>query len=392
MSRAKVGHVVAARFPRGIPAFRWPAATPFIKFVSIIGSTETLGVMASETFGRMNGDAQMNILRFHRNSGVRPVRSSSMLLILAACVALTLVACGDKEEAAPATVPSTAAGTSVAAGGSAEVLPGTTDSPVMPASVQQLLTNASAAYSEDRLVTPAGDNAIEYYLAVLGQEKDNIQATQGLVDLFPLGVSIAEKEISARNVEESTRIVNLLDESSPGSYTVQKLKSRLAALQNLLQREEDRRLAAEQAQAAAQARAQAEPAPAVAAPEPAPVAAARDTRPVAATEPVRATPPTPAPVPKPVGETRDAKVVRQVQPGYPQLAYRRRLAGWVELRFTVGTDGRVVDTEVIRADPPRMFDREATRAVEQWLFEPAMRDGVPVQSTLSRRIEFKYPG
>lgn len=393
MYRAGVGLVVTRAFPGGIPSFCQSAATPFIKFVSIIGSTETLGVMASETFGRMNGDAQMNILKFHRNSGVRLVRSNSMLLVLAACVALTLVACGDKEEAAPATVPSTAAGTSVAAGGSAEVLPGTTDSPVMPATVQQLLNNARAAYGEDRLVTPAGDNAIEYYLGVLGQEKDNIQATQGLVDLFPLGVSIAEKEISARNVEESTRIVNLLDESSPGSYTVQKLKSRLAALQNLLQREEDRRLAAEQAQAAAQARAQAEPAPAVAAPEPAPVpAAARDTRPVAATEPARVVPATPAPVPKPVGETRDAKVVRQVQPGYPQLAYRRRLAGWVELRFTVGADGRVVDTEVIRADPPRMFDREATRAVEQWLFEPAMRDGVPVQSTLSRRIEFKYPG
>lgn len=326
------------------------------------------------------------------NEGVaNPLFGSVMVL------ALMLGACGDKEPAAPA------AGTSadnVQAGGSAEVVPGAAPvtSTVMPATVPELLANASAAFSQDRLVAPEGDNAIEYYLAVLNQEKDNVQATQGLVDLFPLGVSIAEKEIAARNVDEANRIIGLLDESSPGSYTVQKLKSRLAAQQSQIQREEERRLAAEQAQTAAQARATAaETAPAPTSPtstQPASTASTtRETRP-AVTEAEPAPPPvsTPATPTRPVGETRDAKVVRQVQPGYPQLAYRRRLTGWVEIRFNVGTDGRVGNVEVIRADPPRMFDREAIRAVEQWMFEPALRDGQPVQSSLSRRIEFKYPG
>jgi len=314
--------------------------------------------------------------------------------IKVALLALALAACGKKDEAAPAATP--ASGANVPAGASAEVAPGSV-SAVTPASVPQLLDSARAAYGQDRLVSPAGDNAIDYYLAVLDQDKENIQATQGLVDLFPLGVSIAEKEIAARNIEEAERIIGLLDESSPNSYTVQKLKSRLAAAQGLMQREEERRLAAEQAVAAQRTASTAEP---VAAPAPPPsststTATPRETRPVAETEsrpvpqPVAAETREPA---APVGETRDAKVVRQVQPGYPQLAYRRRLAGWVEIRFTVGANGKVADAQVIRSDPARLFDREAVRAVEQWMFEPALRDGVAVPVTLSRRIEFKYPG
>jgi periplasmic protein TonB len=346
------------------------------------------------------GDAQMNIKIFSRigsglGEGVLSPLSGVVLIL-----ALMLGACGDKEPAAPVAGP---AATGVQAGGSTEAVAGTSASnAVIPATVPELLSNASAAFSQDRLVAPEGDNAIEYYLAVLNQEKDNVQATQGLVDLFPLGVSIAEKEIAARNVGEAARIVALLDESSPGSYTVQKLKSRLAAAQNLIQREEERRLAAEQAQLAAQTRAQTAAAETSSAtttpsqPVPASSTTQRDTRPVAAAETEAAPPPVSQPVTTPSrstgGETRDAKVVRQVQPGYPQLAYRRRLTGWVEIRFNVAADGRVGNVEVIRADPPRMFDREAIRAVEQWMFEPAMRDGQPIPSTLSRRIEFKYPG
>ena len=91
----------------------------------------------------------------------------------------------------------------------------------------------------------------------------------------------------------------------------------------------------------------------------------------------------------PTGPSKDAVIVRQVQPVYPAMALRRRLSGWVELRFTVGTDGKVSEVTVLRSDPARMFDREATRAVQQWLFEPALRNGVKVPTTLSRRIEFK---
>ena len=358
------------------------------QFVSIIGPQRARLDARPGNTAWLNGDVHMKTTIHHRcGSGehfVLPRPASIWVLMLS----LALAACGGKEEAAPAA----ASNANVAAGTSAEVAAGS-ESTVLPATVPQLLDSAKAAYGENRVVSPAGDNAIDYYLSVLQQDKDNIQATQGLVDLFPLGVSIAEKEIAALNNEEAERIIGLLDESSPNSYTVQKLKSRLAASLAKTQREEERRLAAEQAQLAQQARAQqVTPEPVAATPTPPPAATPRQTRPAEEPEARPAAPVVAAEPAAPVGETRDAKVVRQVQPGYPQLAYRRRLAGWVEIRFTVGTNGKVSNAEVIRSDPARMFDREAVRAVEQWMFEPALRNGEALPSVLSRRIEFKYPG
>lgn len=293
-----------------------------------------------------------------------------------------LTACGNKEAAKPAAQ----ATPGPAAGVSAEVAP--TAASVAPASVPQLLASAKQAYSEDRLVAPDGDNAVEYYLAVRAKEESNIQAAQALVDLFPLGVGLAEKEIAARNLDEATRIIGLLDESSPGSYTVSKLKSRLASAQVQIQREDERRLASEQSAQQARTTAAAEvvaPTPAPATPKPAAAPPKPEARPVE---------PEPAPIvaAAPTGTSKDAVMVRQVQPVYPAMALRRRMSGWVEVRFIVGTDGKVSEVTVLRSDPARLFDREATRAVQQWLFEPAQRNGVKVPSTLSRRIEFKQDG
>ena len=40
------------------------------------------------------------------------------------------------------------------------------------------------------------------------------------------------------------------------------------------------------------------------------------------------------------------------------------------MEFTVGTDGSVTAARVVRADPPRVFDREALNAVKRWKFQP----------------------
>lgn len=318
----------------------------------------------------------------HKGSGNlgQPVRAC----LLAGFVLAALVACGKEEAAKPA-----ATTTTPAAGASPQVTPSPSPE-VKPASVPELLADAKKAYTEDRLVAPAGDNAFEYYLAVRALEEANVASAQALVDLFPLGVSVAEREIAARNFEEADRIIGLLDQSSPGSYTVSKLKSRLSSGQIQQQREEDRRVASEQASAQAVRDQQ--------------LAAAQAAAPPPVAKPVREPPPTPVesepvtttpakPVATaPIGVTKDAVLVRQVQPAFPALALRRRLGGWVEVRFIVGTDGKVGEVTVTKSEPQRLFDREATRAVQQWVFEPALRNGVPVSSTLSRRIEFRQDG
>jgi len=55
----------------------------------------------------------------------------------------------------------------------------------------------------------------------------------------------------------------------------------------------------------------------------------------------------------------------------------------VQIEFTVGTDGSVTSARVVRANPPRVFDREALNAVERWRFQPI---GAPV--TTRRTFNF----
>ncbi|HVF35184.1 MAG TPA: energy transducer TonB, partial [Candidatus Saccharimonadia bacterium] len=124
---------------------------------------------------------------------------------------------------------------------------------------------------------------------------------------------------------------------------------------------------------------------------PAPAAASPPPTQVAAVTP----PPEQAPAPRPAApalEKRDAQVLRSVQPGYPPDAVRKRQEGWVELEFTVGADGRVSNVSVARAQPTRVFDREAIRAMQQWTFRPAIDGGQPVQSRRRQRMEFKLGG
>lgn len=265
--------------------------------------------------------------------------------------------------------------------------------------IPDLLKAANLAVDEQRLVSPPGNNAVEYFLAVAEREPGNMQATQALVDIFPMVATVAEREIAQRRVEEAERIVALLDKASPGSYTVTTIRTKLDAARVLVQREQEQQLAAQQARQQAAEAAAAEAAAATAS-----TPASTTPASTAATRPAAATPTTPAPqqtatpttpepaapvAAAPAGETRGARPLRQVQPEYPIEAARKRQEGWVELEFTIGTDGRVTEVSVLRAQPARVFNREATRAMQQWTFEPALENGQAVVSRERRRIEFQ---
>lgn len=65
------------------------------------------------------------------------------------------------------------------------------------------------------------------------------------------------------------------------------------------------------------------------------------------------------------------------------------MEGWVDVEFTVGTDGNVTNVHPVGSNRGRMFERAAVDAVEQWKFEPALDNGTPVAKVLRQRIEFK---
>ena len=259
-------------------------------------------------------------------------------------------------------------------------------------SIDQLYREARNAMAEQRLVAPAGNNALGFYLAILEKDETNSGAADALRELFPFASGTAEQEINQGNLEEADRIIASLAKADPSNYTLTILRSKLDA-----KRKQIEQLAAEAAAAAAAP----PPKPATnavgetstaelgatAADETATVDASAEPTPPPA--PVKATPP-PAPVvAAPQGETRDVEVVTPSPPSYPRDAARDREEGWVEVEFTVTAEGKVLGAKVTASEPQRVFDREAVRSIERTKFSPRLENGVAVSATVRRRIEFK---
>jgi protein TonB len=79
---------------------------------------------------------------------------------------------------------------------------------------------------------------------------------------------------------------------------------------------------------------------------------------------------------------------KYVAPRYPRSAERRNISGWVDVVFTVTTDGSVADIEVAGSEPGDTFVESATRAVEKWEFEPVVEDGQIVDKRAGVRMMF----
>ncbi len=81
--------------------------------------------------------------------------------------------------------------------------------------------------------------------------------------------------------------------------------------------------------------------------------------------------------------------VHNVLPVYPMVADRLGRGGFVEMLFTVRTDGSVGDITVTHAEPAGMFDSAAVEAVRQWRYRPVERNGRPVEQRVRLRVVFK---
>jgi TonB family protein len=82
------------------------------------------------------------------------------------------------------------------------------------------------------------------------------------------------------------------------------------------------------------------------------------------------------------------KITTYVAPTYPSRASERALEGWVDIEFTVGTDGKTRNVVVTDASHESMFRREATEAVSKWEFEPRVFMGRAIEQTSYTRIRF----
>jgi TonB family protein len=82
------------------------------------------------------------------------------------------------------------------------------------------------------------------------------------------------------------------------------------------------------------------------------------------------------------------KLATYVAPAFPQRANERSIEGWVDIEFTVGTDGRTRNIVVTDASHDSLFRKEATDAVGKWQFEPRMFMGRAIEQSSYTRIRF----
>jgi protein TonB len=324
-------------------------------------------------------------------------RRMAPVLLLAA-----LAACSKQEDAAPAAAP--AAKPAATAPAAPPV-----SAKVQSMGTEQLHESASQALRENRMYAPAGNNAVEYYLALRDKQPDDAGVKSALTDLMPYTLIAAEQSINREDFPEAQRLVALIEKIDSQAPALPRLKLGVSnGMQSAAQRsqeetdkvkkeaEQKAKLLAEQQKQAQQQASEAQAAQQIAAQQ---EAARRESARQEAERQAAAarSAPTPAPAaaqpaatPPPAAATASTQSLRAIStpaPRYPPEALRSGTAGEVLVEITVGTDGSVTSARVLRATPARVFDREALNATKRWRFEPV---SAPV--TTRRTLAFNPGG
>src|SRR5690606_23588475 len=138
-----------------------------------------------------------------RSATGTPAPGAGVLLVVA------VSACGKKEEAAqpgPAAEPA-------AATQPAKAPPKAVSDEVAALSADDLRKKASEAYQDSRLYAPAGDNAMEYYLALRDKLPGDPGVSSALTDLRPMPVIATEQSRDRGDFEEAQRLYALIEKA-----------------------------------------------------------------------------------------------------------------------------------------------------------------------------------
>ena len=260
----------------------------------------------------------------------------------------------------------------------------------------EVLALANASLESGALLSPPNGNARYYYELALSNDPENAAAQQGLNIIADRIVLQARTEIDNGNFDSAQKLLydaRALD--SKNSDLISTAKALGAARESAAaERTAAKRAAAERAAAKRAAAERAAATRAAAA-----VQADDAVQPAVDAAPDSSVADTTGPVTAPAAnETPSLNVVpaavsslvrtKYVAPKYPRNALRRNLSGWVDVEFTVSTDGTVKDVGVRASEPGKVFVDSATRAVERWEFEPVISDGAVVEKRAAVRMAF----
>jgi protein TonB len=86
------------------------------------------------------------------------------------------------------------------------------------------------------------------------------------------------------------------------------------------------------------------------------------------------------------GEIAAPKLLKRVDPAYPEAAKADGVQGTVALEIVVDTEGKVIATEVKESVP--LLDEAAVTAVSQWEYTPTLLNGQRVEVVLTVTVKF----
>jgi len=87
------------------------------------------------------------------------------------------------------------------------------------------------------------------------------------------------------------------------------------------------------------------------------------------------------------GDMEAPKVLKKVEPIYPDLAKKAGISGTVVLEATIDELGKVIQLKIVESIPE--LNEAAIEAVKQWIYEPYILDGKPKKVQFSVTIDFK---
>jgi periplasmic protein TonB len=88
------------------------------------------------------------------------------------------------------------------------------------------------------------------------------------------------------------------------------------------------------------------------------------------------------------GQIKTPKLLKKVDPVYPDLAKQARAGALIILEATVDAAGHVQEVRVLRSAP--LFDEAAVDAVKQWTYRPLLLNGVPTPFIVTVTLNFHF--
>ena len=82
------------------------------------------------------------------------------------------------------------------------------------------------------------------------------------------------------------------------------------------------------------------------------------------------------------------RVLKKVDPEYPRLAKMTGVEGIVVLLILIDESGNVEEIEVVKSLGNTGCDEAAVKAIKQWRFAPAMRQGRPIAARVTMPVLF----